>query len=82
MIDHVYISVTDIDQARAFYLEALGPAGWREFGNYRASSGPDNAPDLFGLGDADYLSGAEGRLEYPVATAHVRRDRPLSGHRL
>ncbi|MFE3760019.1 hypothetical protein ACFXO9_37425 [Nocardia tengchongensis] len=29
MIDHVYISVTDIDQALAFYLEALAPAGWR-----------------------------------------------------
>lgn len=57
MIDHVYISVTDIDTALAFYLEALKPLGWREFGNYRASSGPDNVPDLFGIGDAAYVSG-------------------------
>ncbi|MFF0632221.1 VOC family protein [Nocardia sp. NPDC004151] len=58
MIDHVYISVTDIEQALAFYLEALAPAGWRAFGNYNASSGPENVPDLFGIGDADYISGA------------------------
>ncbi|WP_433590843.1 VOC family protein [Nocardia sp. CA-145437] len=59
MIDHVYISVTDIEQALAFYLEALAPAGWRAFGNYNAYSGPENVPDLFGIGDADYLSGVQ-----------------------
>ncbi|MGW4531831.1 VOC family protein [Nocardia sp. NPDC004340] len=59
MIDHVYISVTDIEQALAFYLAALAPAGWRAFGNYNASSGPENLPDLFGIGDADYISGAK-----------------------
>ncbi|RMI28948.1 VOC family protein [Nocardia stercoris] len=58
MIDHVYISVTDIDRALAFYLEALGPVGWRAFGNYRAADGPAGVPDLFGIGDADYISGA------------------------
>ncbi|MGW4532357.1 VOC family protein [Nocardia sp. NPDC004340] len=58
MIDHVYISVTDIDRALAFYTAALAPAGWRAFGNYSAASGPANVPDLFGLGDADYISGA------------------------
>jgi len=57
MIDHVYISVTVIDTALAFYTEALKPLGWREFGNYDASSGPDNVPDLFGIGDATYVSG-------------------------
>ncbi|MCT7370559.1 VOC family protein [Mycolicibacterium llatzerense] len=57
MIDHVYISVTDVDTALKFYLEALKPLGWREFGNYSASSGPDNVPDLFGIGDATYVSG-------------------------
>ncbi|MFI5783033.1 VOC family protein [Nocardia sp. NPDC051570] len=57
MIDHVYISVTDIEKSLAFYVEALKPVGWREFGNYDATSGPDNVPDLFGLGDDTYISG-------------------------
>ncbi|MGF6883109.1 catechol 2,3-dioxygenase-like lactoylglutathione lyase family enzyme [Nocardia sp. GAS34] len=57
MIDHVYISVTDIDTALAFYLGALAPVGWSTFGNYSASSGPDTVPDLFGIADADYISG-------------------------
>ena len=57
MIDHVYISVTDIDRSLSFYLQALKPLGWRAFGNYDAASGPENVPDLFGLGDAAYVSG-------------------------
>jgi len=57
MIDHVYISVTDVEKSLAFYRQALEPLGWREFGNYDASSGPDNVPDLFGLGDDTYASG-------------------------
>ena len=57
MIDHVYISVTDIEKSLAFYLEALKPLGWREFGTYDAASGPDTVPDLYGLGDDTYVSG-------------------------
>ena len=56
MIDHVYISVTDVDKSLAFYVEALKPLGWRAFGNYDAASGPANVPDLFGLGDATYVA--------------------------
>ena len=40
MIDHVYISVTNIDKSLAFYLEALKPLGWGAFGNYDSASGP------------------------------------------
>ena len=58
MIDHVYISVTDIEKSLAFYRAALKPLGWREFGNYDAASGPDTVPNLYGLGDPAYLSGA------------------------
>ncbi|MBR7835563.1 VOC family protein [Actinospica durhamensis] len=57
MIDHVYISVTDIDKSLAFYLAALEPLGWRAFGNYESASGPADVPDLFGLGDDTYVSG-------------------------
>ena len=40
MIDHVYISVTDIDRSLAFYSEALKALGWSAFGNYDSASGP------------------------------------------
>jgi len=58
MIDHVYISVTDIKQSFVFYREALLPLGWREIGNYDAASGPADVPDIFGLGDDADASGA------------------------
>ena len=57
MIDHVYISVTHIDSALAFYAAALKPLGWRIFGNYDSSNGPASVPDLHGIGDAVYSSG-------------------------
>ena len=60
MIDHVYISVTNIEKALAFYTEALKPLGWREFGKYSAASGPDGVPDLYGIGDETYVSGGAG----------------------
>jgi catechol 2,3-dioxygenase-like lactoylglutathione lyase family enzyme len=57
VIDHVYISVTDIDRSLAFYAAALGPLRWHPLGNYDASSGPDHVPDLYGLADDAYGSG-------------------------
>jgi catechol 2,3-dioxygenase-like lactoylglutathione lyase family enzyme len=59
VIDHVYISVTNIEKSLAFYLAALKPLGWDEFGNYDAASGPDTVPDLYGLGDHTYVTGTE-----------------------
>lgn len=57
MIDHVYISVTNIDNSLAFYLEALKPLGWSKFGKYDSASGPENVPDLHGIGDDVYVGG-------------------------
>src|SRR5262249_15392647 len=59
MIDHVYISVTDIKKSLVFYREALLPLGWREIGNYDSASGPADVPDLFGLGENANASGAQ-----------------------
>ena len=44
MIDHVYISVSDIDKSLAFYFAALKPLGWKIFGNYNSASGPEFRP--------------------------------------
>jgi hypothetical protein len=60
MIDHAYISVTNIGKSVKFYTEALEPLGWRWFGQYDSSSGPDAVPDLYGLGDEEYVSGKVG----------------------
>ena len=57
MIDHVYISVTNIENSLAFYSKALKPLGWREFGSYNSASGPPGVPDLFGLCDEIYGTG-------------------------
>ena len=57
MIDHVYISVTDIDKSLAFYLQALKPLGWSAVGNYNSASGPKSVPDLYGIGDDAFGSG-------------------------
>jgi catechol 2,3-dioxygenase-like lactoylglutathione lyase family enzyme len=57
VIDHVYISVTDVGRSLAFYAAALAPLGWRELGTYDASSGPDGVPDLYGLADEAYGGG-------------------------
>ena len=57
MIDHVYISVTNIGKSLAFYSEALKPLGWSAFGNYDSASGPDGVPDLYGIGDDVFGSG-------------------------
>ncbi len=49
MIDHVYVSVADLERSFAFYLAALEPLGWTEFGKYDSAQGPDTVPDLWGL---------------------------------
>lgn len=60
MIDHVYISVTDIKKSLAFYTEALQPIGWSFFGNYDSALGPSGIPDLYGIVDDVYRSGKGG----------------------
>lgn len=57
MIDHVYISVTNIDKSLAFYSEALRPLGWSAFGKYDSASGPEGIPDLHRIGDDVFGSG-------------------------
>ena len=37
MIDHIYISVTNVEKSLAFYAEALKPLGWSLSGNYDAA---------------------------------------------
>ena len=58
MIDHVYIAVTDVERSLAFYVEALEPLRWQRLGDYDATVGPESVPNLYGLGDDTYATGA------------------------
>ncbi|HEY1443393.1 MAG TPA: VOC family protein [Acidimicrobiales bacterium] len=57
MIDHIYVSVSDVPRSLAFYASALKPLGWKELGSYDSSTGPAGIPDLYGLADEAYGSG-------------------------
>jgi catechol 2,3-dioxygenase-like lactoylglutathione lyase family enzyme len=60
VIDHVYISVSDISKSSDFYGAALKPLGWHDLGGYDGSSGPEGAPDyLYGFGDQFYGGGVK-----------------------
>ena len=59
VIDHVYISVTNLEKSLAFYVEALKPLGWAEFGNYDdEASGPRRRPRPLRAGNRTYVTGS------------------------
>jgi catechol 2,3-dioxygenase-like lactoylglutathione lyase family enzyme len=50
MLDHVFISVSDVDRSVAFYETALAPLGIVHAVDYDGSQGPPGHPDLKGFG--------------------------------
>jgi catechol 2,3-dioxygenase-like lactoylglutathione lyase family enzyme len=50
MLDHVFISPSDIPRAIAFYEAALGPLGIVHAHDYEGKDGPPGHPDLKGFG--------------------------------
>jgi catechol 2,3-dioxygenase-like lactoylglutathione lyase family enzyme len=74
MINHVFLTVTNIKRSLALYEAALHELGWSGVGTYYAASGPEGIPDLYGIGDSN---GAaiwlrKGRAE--DATTHIGFD--------
>jgi catechol 2,3-dioxygenase-like lactoylglutathione lyase family enzyme len=57
VLDHIYISVSDVPRSLAFYAATLESLGWRQIGSYDSSTGPAGVPDLTGLADSVYGSG-------------------------
>lgn len=55
MLDHIFLSVSDVSRSTAFYTAALAPLGIRHSHDYAGKDGPPGHPDLFGFG-------ANGRL--------------------
>lgn len=50
MLDHVFISVSDLDRSIAFYTAALAPLGITTRVDYDGKDGPPGHPDLKGFG--------------------------------
>jgi catechol 2,3-dioxygenase-like lactoylglutathione lyase family enzyme len=50
MLDHVFISVSDIARSVAFYEKALAPLGIIHAHDYDGKDGPPGHPDLKGFG--------------------------------
>lgn len=55
MLDHVFLSVTDLDRSIAFYTATLAPLGITNRLDYHGKDGPPGHPDLKGFG-------ADGRV--------------------
>ena len=50
MLDHVFLTVTDIQRSTKFYEAALAPLGINERFDYDGKNGPPGHPDLNGFG--------------------------------
>ncbi len=79
MIDHVYISVTNIERSLVFYVEALKPLGWSPVGNYDSASGPQGVPDLYGVGDDVFGTGRRSAQASGYVNASSARPGSMSG---
>ncbi|MET0897141.1 MAG: VOC family protein [Mycobacterium sp.] len=55
MLDHIFISVSDLDRSIAFYTSTLAPLGITTRVDYDGNDGPPGHPDLKGFG-------ADGRI--------------------
>ena len=50
MLDHIFLSVSDVERSIAFYTEALTPLGITKRVDYDGKDGPPGHPDLKGFG--------------------------------
>lgn len=50
MLDHIFMSVRDLDRSIHFYEQALAPLGIRHVIDYDGENGPAGHPDLKGFG--------------------------------
>jgi len=49
MIDHVFLSVSDLDRSVAFHVAALAPLGITHRHNFEGKDGPAGHPDLMSV---------------------------------
>jgi catechol 2,3-dioxygenase-like lactoylglutathione lyase family enzyme len=70
MIDHVFLTVSDMDRSVDFYSKALAPLGLSHLVDFDGKTGPEGHPDLKGFGSgSDFIlwlrdGVAEGRAAH------------------
>lgn len=69
MLDHVFLTVSDMKRSTTFYEQALAPLGVVERFDYEGKNGPPGHPDLngFGAGGRMYLWLREGAADSRAA---------------
>ena len=74
MLDHVFISVSDLDRSIAFYTAALAPLGITTRVDYDGKDGPPGHPDLkgFGADGTDLLLASAWRSRRPCRPCRLR----------
>lgn len=50
MLDHIFLTVSNMERSTVFYKKALAPLGIDEHFDYDGKSGPPGHPDLTGFG--------------------------------
>ena len=50
MLDHIFLTVSDLERSIAFYEKALAPLGIEHAVDYDGKDGPEGHPDLKGFG--------------------------------
>lgn len=56
MLDHIFITVADVERSIAFYERALAPLGIEHAVDYDGADGPPGHPDLKGFGRDNRVS--------------------------
>src|ERR1700722_18713975 len=50
MLDHIFLTVSDVERSISFYTAALAPLGINRLFDYDGADGPPGHPDLKGFG--------------------------------
>lgn len=64
MLDHIFLSVSNVPASIAFYEQALAPLGIGRRVDYDGADGPEGHPDLKGFGSG-------GRVYFWLRSGHV-----------
>ncbi len=56
MLDHIFLTVSDVERSIAFYEKALAPLGIEHALDYDGKDGPEGHPDLKGFGRDNRVS--------------------------
>jgi len=65
VLDHIFLSVSDVQRSVDFYASALAPLGIAHQHDYAGKDGPPGHPDLKGFG-------AHGRVFFWLRHGHVK----------